>query len=214
MVGKQFDPGLDLSNRPALGVWVFGDGKGEVLNLQLLDVNGPNVEVDDRYIIIDFQGWRYFELVEPEARRWSDYLWPYQIWLAAYGEPVDFTRIRSFNLYYNNLPPRESVACWLSPIKALPLVEARLKNPRLTLGGKTIQFPVEVKSGEYIEYNSIDDCRVFDPNGSLVRRFQPEGEIPTLNYGENRIEFSCDVPAGTNARALVTVISSDSPLVA
>jgi hypothetical protein len=212
MVGKEFVRELDLSNCPALGTWVFGDGKGEILNLQLLDINGPNVEVDDRYIVIDFKGWRYFELVEPEARRWSDYLWPYQIWLAAYGEPVDFSRIRNFNLYYNNLPPRDSVACWLSPIKALPLIEAHLRNPRLTIGGSTIQFPIELKSGEYIEFNSFEDCSVFNPNGSLIRKFQPEGEILTLKYGENRMEFSCETPTGINPRVMVTVISSGSPL--
>ena len=59
-----------------MGVWIHGDGKGELLNLQL---NGPDHLdcVCDHYITVDFEGWRYCELVEPETDRFEAHSWPY-----------------------------------------------------------------------------------------------------------------------------------------
>jgi hypothetical protein len=30
----------------------------------------------DHYVKIDFTGWKYFELVETESEKFSDYIWP------------------------------------------------------------------------------------------------------------------------------------------
>jgi len=207
-VGKQFSPPVDLSSHAALGVWVFGDGKGEILNLQLLDIRGPGAAVGDHYVKVDFKGWRYFELIEPEAERWSDYVWPYGNLSALYREAVELDHVADLDLYLNNLPPGEDTACWLSPVKALEVHKARLENPRLTVGGKTIEFPVAVESGSYIEFTPPDQGAVFDPNGLLLQRFKSNGEVPTLESGENHLEFSCDRPAQGNPRVLVTLISS------
>lgn len=210
MVGKLFSPPVDLSSHPALGVWVFGDGKGEILNLQLLDIRGPGPAVGDHYVMVDFKGWRYFELIEPEAERWSDYDWPYGNLTALYREAVELDHVAALNLYLNNLPPGEDTACWLSPVKSLEVRKARLENPRLTVGGKTIEFPVAIESGSYIEFTPPDEGALFDPNGLLLQRFKSNGEVPTLESGENHLEFSCDRHAKGNPRVLVTLISSGS----
>ena len=34
-MGKRFEPHLDLRKHGALGLWIHGDGKGQLLNLQL-----------------------------------------------------------------------------------------------------------------------------------------------------------------------------------
>ena len=39
---KVFDPPLDLSEKQGLGVWVRGDGKGEVLNFQMESPDHPD----------------------------------------------------------------------------------------------------------------------------------------------------------------------------
>jgi hypothetical protein len=212
MWGKSFAPLVNISNCPALGVWVLGDAKGEVINLQLVDVTGPGPAVGEHYVIVDFKGWRYFELVEPEGKRWSDYLWPYDNPLAVYRETPDNTQITELNIYYNNLPPKDTVNCLLSPVKGLTVNRVELQNPRLSLGDATLTFPVTLETGYYVEFNSMEDCKLYDPNGTFLGDCSPVGEVPTLGEGVNRMIFACDGPDSYNARALVTNITSGAPL--
>ena len=53
--GKTFSPPANLSAHQALGVWVFGDGKGEVLNLQQTSPSHLSHAIADHYITVDFQ---------------------------------------------------------------------------------------------------------------------------------------------------------------
>ena len=212
MAGKSFEPSLDLTQHPALGVWVFGDSQGQLLNLQIHDAAGPNARVEEHYITVDFSGWRYFELVEPESARWNDYAWPYYEWFAVYGEAVDLAHTTNFNLYYNNLPPSTTTKCWLSPVKALGLRQARLTEMSLAIGNSSIDFPVELKSGSYIECDAKGHGKVFDANGREIGEFRVDACIPILAAGNNTVSFSCRSSSGVNPRVQVTVITSGIPL--
>ena len=78
---------IDFRKYGAMGVWVYGDGKGELLNIQLENPRGLTYDnTDDHYIDIAFTGWRYFELHIPErdAERYADYQWPYRNEYAVY----------------------------------------------------------------------------------------------------------------------------------
>lgn len=211
-VGKLFTTPLDLSKHEALGVWVYGDGQGEVLNFQLRSPEHLVAGIGEHYIVVDFIGWRYFELIEPEGERYEDYSWPYGGSYAIYRESVDYGHVASLNLWYNNLPPKKRVTCYLSPIKAMPLTKIKLSNPAVTVGSKTIVFPTEIETGCYLEFRSMSDCRLYDPQGRLIREIEPQGEIPILEPGENQVTLNCDAPADTNARAYVTVITQGKPL--
>ena len=212
MVGRSFLPPLDMGARPALGVWVHGDGKGEILNFQLVDVRGPGPAVGEHYINVDFTGWRYFELVEPEGKRWSDYVWPYDNVLAVYREAVNDAQIAALNIYYNHLPPRQTVSCLLSSVRALAVEKVKWENPRLTVGSETLRIPVVMESGCYLDLISPQDCRLYNPDGVLRRECTPEGKIPPLAPGENQIVFACDGPGGYHARFLLTAMTTGSPL--
>lgn len=209
---KQFSPTIGLKGRQALGLWVHGDGQQEVLNLQLRSPNHISHGIEERYIPIDFTGWRYFELVEPEGERYGDYVWPYGGIYAMYRELANFAHLDTLGLWYNNLPPGKKVTCYLSPVKALPLTPTRLIRPALTIGQKTIVFPVEMESGGYLEFNSAVDCKLYGPQGQLIREVKPEGDVPTLAAGENEVRFQCGTPPNVSARANVTVISQGEPL--
>jgi len=157
-VGKVFTPPLDVRKYRALGVWVHGDGKGELLNVQLYNPRGYTYEnIDEHYIDVNFTGWRYFELHLPErdAERYGDYVWPYRSTYAIYRFGGGYHALHTLNLYYNNLPPDEGVRCYISPIRALPTTKVKLRNPSITIGSRTIVFPVELESRCYIEFNSI-----------------------------------------------------------
>ena len=205
--GKAFEPPLNLAGHEALGVWVHGDGKGETLNLQLNSPANLVSGIGEHYIIVNFTGWRHFELIEPDAERFTDYVWPYYGGYNIYRESLHFPAIASMYLYYNNLLPNDTVACHLSPIRALPLIKANWRNPSLTIGGRTIVFPVEMESGSYLEFRSPTDCRLYGANGALLTEVKPQGEVPVFNAGANRLEFRCDAPAAVNPRACVTAIT-------
>ncbi len=138
---------------------------------------------------MDFTGWRYVELVEPEGARHSDYSWPsgpsiYSI----YRQSVDYSRVTVLSLFYNNIPPGETVTCYLSPIKAIPTVKVKLQDPTVTMGGQSIVFPVEIESGCYLEFKSPSDCKLYDPNGTVIREVDPRGRPPALQPGENEMD--------------------------
>jgi hypothetical protein len=211
-VAKAFPTPLNISARQALGLWVYGDGNGEVLNVQLRCPEHIVAGIGDHYIVVDFTGWRYFELIEPEGERYEDYRWPYGSAYAIYRESIDYGQIASLGLWYNNLPTAKPVTCYISPIKALPLVNAKLVNPRVTIGGRSITFPVTMETGTYLEFRSISDCKLYDPQGKLIQEVKPEGEAPTLVAGANKVGFECEAPAqGPNPRAYVTIISQGEP---
>ena len=234
MVGKRFSPPIDLSGQQALGVWVHGDGAGEILNFQVRSPLHISEAIGEHYVMVDFTGWRYFELIEPEGERFADYSWPYDrpeaewnnAWpesggqqphwiLGCYGiyrERVNYGQVESVNVWYNNLPPGKTVTTYLSPIKALPLVSGKLVNPTVTIGGKTITFPVEIESGCYLEFNSMADCKLYNPQGALIREVKPEGDAPVLGAGENTVTFAATTAAGASPRARVTIISQGEPL--
>jgi hypothetical protein len=211
---KEFQPLLNLSKNQALGVWVYGDGQGEILGFRLdSPFSVSSGAVGDRYLDIDFTGWRYCELVETESIRYYDYVWSESTWFGnVYQRAIDFGKIESFRLLMNNIPAYKDVKCIVSPIKALPMVKTTLRNPSITIGGKKIVFPVEMTSGSYIEYFSADDCKLYGPDGALISSVKPRGSAPVLVPGKNKVTFSCTGQAGFTPRANVTVIGYGEPL--
>jgi len=213
MAGKTFDPTLDLEAHQGLGVWIHGDGRGEVLNFQL---QSPTEFVTrgfgQHYVIVDFTGWRYFELIEMEGERCGQYSWPYGGGYSIYRENVDYKHLKTLTLWYNNLTPNEQTICYLSPVKALPLVKIKLKNPTVTIGGVRLIFPVEMESGSTIEFRSVADCKLYGPKGELIREVELRGDVPILQRGTNDVTFTCDGPTEVNARARITISSRGDPI--
>jgi hypothetical protein len=211
-LGREYSPALDLSAHQGLGVWVRGDGQGELINIRPASLSSCDTH-QDHYITVDFTGWRYFELVEPESERFEDYSWPYgRCIYKTYREVQAFANIVGLELWYNNVPAGRTVTCHLSPIKALPLLAQRLSRPSVTLGGRTVVFPVDLETGQYLELRGPGDCRLYSAKGEFLRDIVPEGEVPVLAAGANELTFRC-ADTGCRPRAYVTVISAgDRPL--
>ncbi|MBI4604570.1 MAG: hypothetical protein HY721_21620, partial [Planctomycetes bacterium] len=203
---KAFSPPIDLSRHQALGLWVQGDGRGEVLNLQLACPEHIVAGIGEHYVVVDFTGWRYVELVEPEGERYGQYSWPYGSPYSIYRENVDYAHVSSLGLWLNDLPPDGQVTCHVSPIEALPLVAAKLRGPAVTAGGKTVVFPVEMEPGSYLEVDPGSGARLYGPKGALLGDVRPQGDLPVLRSGENAVTFTCEGEAGVNPRARVTVV--------
>jgi hypothetical protein len=210
--GVTFSPPLNLSEHQALGVWIYGDGKGEVLNFQMKSPEHLVSGYAERYVIVDFEGWKYFELLELESDRYSDYRFPYGNPYSIYRENVHFQQIENLSIWCNNVPLHQSITCRIAPVKALPQQSIKIRNPSLTIGDKTIELPVELETGQYLELDSPTDCKLYSAEGDLIGEVEPKGEVPDLHPGVNRIRFDCDAPAGCRPRARVTVISRGDAL--
>jgi len=209
-IGARFSPSLDLKGREALALWVRGDGRGEVLNVQLRCPRHVIAGVGDRYVVIDFIGWRHVVLVEVEGERVDEYAWPYSgDTYGIYREGIEHGEIEWMNLWYNAVPPGETVSCLLGPIRALPLRDGTLARPAISVGGVTIAFPTEVRTGSYLEYASDARCILYGPDGSVLGRVAPDGEAPLLATGANDVAFSSQ---GRPARARVIVGTVGDPI--
>jgi hypothetical protein len=211
---RKFATNLDLRDHQAVGLWIEGDGKGQIIAIRLESPRHISFgAVADRYINIDFTGRRLVTLIETESARWSDYVWNDGKWLYnVYRETIDFGTVESVSIWYNNLPEGEKVECAIGPVKALPMVGCTVKNPTIAVNGRTIILPVEMASGSFLEFGGDNDCVLYGPKGELITTVKPDGAIPVLSAGENQIGFSCSAAEGPPPRVKLTVISHGEAL--
>lgn len=214
---KKFDPWLNLNKNQALGVWIKGDGNGELLNFRIESPKQISSGArGDHFVKIDFTGWKYFELVEIESSEFSDYIWPDDSQFYVYNSymhSVQFGRVDKLQLWYNNLPAGKDVSCVVGPVKAISTIPGTIKNPSITIGGNRIVFPVTMESGMYLEFRSSSDCKLYGSKGEFLKDVSVLGKIPVLSPGNNDIFFTGDAPTGINTRVQVTVIGEGKPLV-
>ena len=162
----------------------------------------------DHSIILDFTGWRYFDLVELESNRFTDYIWPRSDLHVydSYRHNVSFKEINKLQFWINNVPANEEVSVEISPVKAAVMVKEEIKNPSITLNGEKILFDVTMESGMYIEMYSADDCKLFGPKGNFIRDVRLVGEIPQMKTGKNDLKFVCENTSNINPRMQATII--------
>ena len=136
--------------------------------------------------------------------------------VGSYRSGLDFQSVPLFSIWYNNLPSSQQVSCYLSDIKALQLIDRDLVNPAITVGSKTITFPVTLTAGSYLELDSTGDCTQYDPSGAVVTSFKGSDAVPELVQGANQLSFNCEgctAAAGTpTPRAIVTVMTYGDPI--
>jgi hypothetical protein len=211
---RRFESCLDLKGREAIGLWVEGDGRGQIIALRLESPrHSSHGAVADRYITVDFNGRRQLTLIETESSRWSDYVWNDAKGLYnVYRETVDFGTIESLSIWYNNLPKGQEAQCVIGPVKALPMVTCTVSNPTVSVNGMSIILPTAMSSGSYLEFNVDGGCMLYGTKGELLTQVSPEGQVPLLSTGENQIGFSCDAVDGPTPRVKLTVISHGQPL--
>jgi hypothetical protein len=203
-----------LKQQQALGLWIEGDGLGEIIAVRLESPQHLAFgAVADRYVTIDFTGKRWFTLVETESSRWSDFAWDDGKGIYnAYRETIDFGAVESAAIWCQNLPPGKEVRCGLGPLKALPMLPGTLKDPAITLDGATIVFPAELTSGSWIECDDVEGCTLYGSKGQLLGKVSPSGRLPVLRAGSDQLRFSCAPAKGPSPRAKVTIFTRGEQL--
>ncbi|MEW6233843.1 MAG: hypothetical protein AB1656_00520 [Candidatus Omnitrophota bacterium] len=207
-----FEPPLDLRQNQVLGVWIYGDGKGEVLNFQMQSPEHLVSGLGERYVVVDFKGWKYFELVEMESERYSRYKWPYGNPYSIYRENVNFQQVEKLSIWCNDIALHKSAECWISAIKALPQKAITIENPSISLGDKKLQFHAKLATGQYIEFNSMSDCKQYGAEGEMIADIKTSGDVPSLEKEDNRLTFACGGPLDASPRSRITIVGLGSPL--
>jgi len=208
-VGATFAHPVSVAAHPALGVWIFGDGNDEVVNVQIANALSPGQSeasraLNDHYIHINFRGWRYCQLLEPEANALPEYGWPYMT-RELFRNTLEYTAISSCAVWYTHLRPHTPVTCYFGPIMSLAVSSSVIHNPTIKCGDATLTFPVALSDGYYIEYRSPTDCALYDAQGNFQRAIVPHGTAPTLQAGDNTCIFSADNPPSGLIRAEITL---------
>ena len=219
-------PYRSIAGAGAFGVWIKGDGSGAILNLQVGTPREYMTALSDHYVTLDFKGWRYVELLlrERDVGRMNEAVWPYAGSYDLYRNPIDRAHISHVCIYLNNLPAGGGADIALSPVMALPLRDAVLKSPALTVNGQTLTLPFALASGEFAELEPDGTCTHYSEKGDPLASAIPgstgvspvpsacrSGVSPVLRPGTNDIAFSCVPPANASARAEVTLNAFGAP---
>ena len=203
---QHFEPVLNLKSRPALRLEVEGDGSGALLAVRQESPHHLAYgAVADRYLPIDFTGRRQVVLLETESTRWNDYEWNdgkglYNV----YRETVDFGAIEKMSLWLQNLPTNRPTRIRLGALQGVPIRPIPVRNPRLTVGSASVEFPIELAPGSWIEAHGPGDCQAFGPKGESLGRVEPRGPWPQTAAGASRVEFACEPANAAMPRARVT----------
>lgn len=98
MVGASFLETRDLTGLKAIRAWVCGDGKGELLKIQVFDgFDGYR----DTYIPVDFQGWKQVTITKGDVNT------------------LRYDRSASLNFYYNGIPAQQTVTCLIDHVEGI-----------------------------------------------------------------------------------------------
>lgn len=198
---------VDISKHRRLGLWVKANGCGGLLNVQLTGTDCRR----DHYIVLDFTGWRYVELEQPEDRRYWEYSWPGSWTDLFYTDWSIYNATREVDLYFNGLPAGVTAECLVGRLEALRELPGALQSPALEAAGDRLTFPVNLQPDEYVELDFAGRCRHFDPNGKVLATVTPAGTL-TLQPGPNTVRLVCGTTGETTTRAEVTLALRGEPL--
>lgn len=216
---KRLPAKLNLSNRKAIGLLVTGDGKDEVVSIELED----NQEMNRQYQFkIDFDsigGGVPRPVLLPVPATTELFKYPYH----KQGIPPDIKRslrrfnyedVRKLTIHIKNILPG-TVEFSLGTIKALRQKYPALRSPRCVVNETRFVFPVtlrprdtdnsDLEPWEYLFFDSLWH-RKYDGNHKELTK-KAVTEAPIVRHGINTITYSHE----GNNKALVTILMEDAP---
>ena len=213
ITSAQFDPPLDLSNNLAMGMWIYGDGQNERINIR---VESPSHLVSghtDHFVTVDFTGWRFVRFAEAQNGLGGDENWPIPCGgiYGEYREKVHYNAVSAVHL----MVVGDCTHLKFRTLLALPLKSYHLINPTLKIGDLTFGFQGEIASGHYLEYDpNIDPASavVRDPSGNVVSQAPVQKEFSPIPTAKSTAVFSAEKSAEVPLRAKITLRTLGEPL--
>lgn len=214
--GKKYNVKTSSTNKMrGMGVWIYGDGKGEVINIRLHSLKHLETGYGDHFVKIDFTGWRYYSFYEFQNAEMKAHEYPveqldYKVFedtipfYAVYDGLVDMDNLENVEVIVH---PQGEYNIKLRDIVALPQVALELKKPTVKANGQTIAFDTVMNSGDYLEYDPITKlCVHYDGLGKELARPAVIGSIELQN-GDNTVEFTAECDSPLVKRAALTFIT-------
>lgn len=214
--GKKYKvANMSTDKMRGIGVWIKGDGKGEVVNICLHSQMHKGTGDADHYVKVDFTGWRYYSFYEfqngdlkPEEypirelnyKVFEDVI-PFYAW---YDGEVNMDYLDDVQVLVH---PQGDYDIKLRDIVALPHTSVDLKNPTVSVNGQSISFDVTLNSSEYLEYDPKTNlCIHYDSIGRELSRPKVIGNIKLQN-GDNAVTFDAASDSPLIKRAALTLIT-------
>ncbi|MFA6929186.1 MAG: hypothetical protein WCT05_02585, partial [Lentisphaeria bacterium] len=238
---QRFTPPLNLQGQYGFGVWIHGDGNGEVLNFQLRSIRLQASGLCEKLVKIDFTGWKYCALIENGAAQVMEYLWPYyhrQLDPEMEFAPTEFENEGNDwpdSMYFNNhrvtgnpchitaeLPDFTRIAVssvWMNHLPAGKTCAVMIADWH--------SFFTEERPVAALQMGEIRVAGVFPPNSiaefsdgswftgdadSLPLALQIQGKPELLKAGKNTLRLKAEVPDGTRLKVVAGIIDQ-TPLV-
>ncbi len=189
VIGKVFDPPLDISWHKGIGLWLRGDAHGGSFKLQIRDTGSG---VIDYYITNDFCGWRYQQLARPDK------------------DPLNYAKVGQLLFYYNGLPAKTPVSCGIDDVKALRSLDRRtLVSPGIQVAGKRIGFAGTLVEGQYATLWPGETVQLNGPSSGRPAQPACQADELLLPAGEHAVRFSCQAPLIMGCRVRLTLQPSE-----
>ena len=182
---------LNQGRQRGLGFWVRGDGKGELLFVELVSRGCKR----QYYVPVDFTGERYFEfpLGEMCLGRYYAYDWNHWSGFASWWVTLkgfDYGRVDQVTIGFNRIPAGQEVSCAVAGLRALKELGAGLRNPAVELAGRRMVFQDTLPAGSYLVYPGGDTAEVRDANYRLLRTVPAGGDRLLLPEGKSTLNVS------------------------
>lgn len=200
----------NILDHRTLGLWVFGDESGNLLDVQLFDKGGYSYR--SHYVDLNFEGWKYIDFQKPEDTRALDYNWPYGGYHGLREFNYESVSDIGFSYLVNKMPEGGKIVTYLSRLEAIKEYPAKLLNPAITVNGKTITFPVTLLHDHYLEYWGEGTFKVYDTDARMIAEGTPQGEIPILRHGNNSVVINSRFECERIPRAKITIITMGDPV--
>lgn len=237
---QRFEKPLNLVGQYACGVWVHGDGKGEILNFQLRSLLLHGVGLCEKVLVVDFKGWKYFPLIENGTSKVMEHLWPYyHRQLDTEGEFLPVKEEEEGNDWpesmYISYPsptgnPKHITGGQMPDFSRITVASVWMNNlpmgePCEVLIANWHSFPTETRSvkalrmGDIrIEGTLVPDSIAEFSNGSWFTAGPQSRPLPititgmpeTLLEGKNTLRLTADVTDGTRLRVVCGVTDKDA----
>ena len=205
-VVRTFEKHVDLSKHLGIGLWVYGDGGGQRITIHMESPLEMLSGFIDRFIFVDFTGWRYFAMAEADNGLADDTPpcpmhpcdWVYE----EFKFPIHFSNISKVSLQIkgnaDNLRFRT--------LRALPLTTTFLVDPALETNGQQIIFRGKIKNGHFMEYlPESGRATVYDAVGNEVSEMQPVTSSFKLAAGYRTFRFTGNTESGNPAGVRITL---------
>ena len=198
-----------------LGVWCKGDGSGALVVISLRNLSLCQRRAAERYIKVDFVGWRYFAFYENQNATLPTEVWPRK----ELGY-INYNHLQEFYGYYRTRLNYETIdgvdikvigsdQIRLKDLRLVPHINPDIVNPCLQFGDSFVKFHTILQAGTNLYYDG-ESCVVTDAYGNVLDRPSFEG-APVMEVGENVISLQNE-ESNTLHRARLTVITEGEAL--